>query len=85
MGIVVGLDQMDKSVKTVHGLRALGLPVLAVIPTIKNEDELQKVRKRDVLIYSSVGVYVLCILLVLVKEKLGISLHDITEAMRNMI
>jgi polysaccharide chain length determinant protein (PEP-CTERM system associated) len=84
-GIVIGLDQMDKSVKTVDGLRALGLPVLGVIPSIKNEDELQKVRKRDALIYSSIGVYVLCILLVLVKEKLGISLHDITQTLWNMI
>ena len=72
MGIVGGvvasfaflllLDQLDNSVRNVESLKSLGIPVLAVVPTIENPLEVEAVRKRDFWFY---GVTATCFMLIL--------------------
>lgn len=73
IGIVIGLDTLDTSAKTVSALRDLGYPVLAVIERIKDPEEQRKARKRDVLAYSLTGVYVLFLMAILMMEAVGFS------------
>jgi|Deesub1362A_J573_1020465.scaffolds.fasta_scaffold00004_229 polysaccharide chain length determinant protein (PEP-CTERM system associated) len=70
LGIVIALDHMDKSVKTVDALKTLGFPVLAIIPNIQNSEELMEKRKRDIMVYSLAGAYMLCILGIMTIELL---------------
>ena len=68
--LVLLLDYLDDSVKTVDALRGLGVPVLAVIPSIQNAEELAERRRKDVLVYSVTGVYLLGVLTLLAGELL---------------
>ncbi len=70
-GIIFLLDYIDDSVKTFDTLKTFGLPVLAIIPGIQNSEEIIKRRKKDVLLYSIAGLYMVCILGVLTMEYLG--------------
>ncbi|MHB8056679.1 MAG: XrtA system polysaccharide chain length determinant [Desulfuromonadaceae bacterium] len=56
------LDQLDNSVRNVESLKSLGIPVLAVVPTIENPFEVEAVRKRDYWFY---GVAAACFMLIL--------------------
>jgi succinoglycan biosynthesis transport protein ExoP len=85
LAMVIGLDSLDKSVKTVDSLRALAVPVLAVIPSIRNEEELRKIRRRDIFIYSIAGVYVLCVLGLAAMEKLGVTLPGLGEMFQRIL
>jgi polysaccharide chain length determinant protein (PEP-CTERM system associated) len=67
-GIVMFSDFMDSSVKTVDALKGLGVPVLAMIPSIQNQEEQERKRKRDVLLYSLSGLYMLGVIGVLAME-----------------
>lgn len=66
-GFLVLLDQLDKSVRNVESLKALGVPVLAVVPTIKNPIETQAARKRDYWFY---GIAAACFMLILATVPL---------------
>lgn len=66
-GFLVLLDQLDKSVRNVESLKTLGVPVLAVVPTIKNPIETQAVRKRDYWFY---GIAAVCFMLILATVPL---------------
>jgi uncharacterized protein involved in exopolysaccharide biosynthesis len=68
--LVLLLDYLDDSVKTVDALRGLGVPVLAIIPSIQNVEELAERKKKDVLVYSAAGVYLLGVLALLARELL---------------
>ncbi len=57
IAFIILLDSMDKSVKTMDTLKGFGLPVLAVIPHIENTAEIQKTKKKDLLLYVITGVY----------------------------
>ena len=81
-GIIFGLDYLNRSVKTVDSLKALGMPVLAIIPRIINPEEIIKMKKKDIVIYSVAGVYIVCILAVLGMEVLGL---DYIEKIFNTI
>lgn len=61
------LDQLDNSVRNVESLKSLGIPVLAVVPTIENPLEVETVRKRDYWFY---GVAAFCFMLILATVPL---------------
>jgi polysaccharide chain length determinant protein (PEP-CTERM system associated) len=71
-GLVFLLDYTDSSVRTLDTLKTFGLPVLAIIPTIQSPDDLVRKRRKDILLYSITGLYMLCILGVLAMELLGL-------------
>lgn len=75
-GAVVLLDYADRSIKSVDALKTLELPVLAVIPSIQNADELAEKRKRDVFLYKFTGAYLACILAVFALELFGLTYID---------
>jgi hypothetical protein len=75
-GLVFLIDNMDTSVRTIDTLKSLGLPVLAVIPVMNSAEDLNKQRKRDVLLFSYAGGYMLFILIILVSELLGLTYID---------
>ena len=72
-GILFLLDYMDYSVKTVESLIALGLPILAIIPRIQSAEDLKKKKKKDILVFSIAGFYMLCIIGVIAMEMLEIT------------
>jgi len=69
--VIFILDYTNRSIKTIGSLKELGMPVLAVIPKMISEEEIMKMKKQDILIYSIAGAYMLCILTVLGMEVLG--------------
>jgi succinoglycan biosynthesis transport protein ExoP len=68
IGVVVGLDYLDTSVRSVEMVRKLGLPVLAVIPTIQTQQETAAIRKKDRTLYTAVGLYLVALLAVITME-----------------
>jgi polysaccharide biosynthesis transport protein len=70
IGIALLLDQIDNSVKGIETLKALGVPVLAVVPTIRNPEELALRRKKNRKLFLAAGAYFSLILAVLVYEVL---------------
>lgn len=71
IGIVLVLDYFDDSVKTLDTLKSFGLPVLAIIPNMRNAAELAKQKKTDVLVYSLAGTYMACFMVFFAKEFLS--------------
>ncbi len=58
---IILLDSMDKSVKTLESVRSFGLPVLAIIPHMRNLDDIQKKKRNDLVLYIVAGVYLICV------------------------
>jgi succinoglycan biosynthesis transport protein ExoP len=67
---IIFLDTLDHSVKKVDVLKGFGVPVLAVIPNIENAEAMAEKRKKDILVYSLTGVYILCVMVVFGRELL---------------
>lgn len=82
MGFVAGaasvfvMEMFDSSVKDVASLKKLGYDVIAVIPTIFNQEEANKVAKKDRTIYVAAGCYFALICLVLTHELLEFTLIE---------
>lgn len=76
IGIVLLLDYTDRSVKTVSSLKTLGLPILAVIPRIENDEVLKDKREQDMRIYTYAGIYFSLILVVLLMEFFKVPYMD---------
>ena len=72
-GLLLILDRLDVSIKLVDSLRPLGLPILAVIPFIKSEEELRTARDMDFKVYAASCAYFSLVLSVFLMELLGIS------------
>ena len=72
-GFVMLLDYMDNSVKSVGELKPLDLPILAVIPTIQDPEEVSKRRKKDIVLYTFAGLYMLCVLGIFAMEFMGLT------------
>lgn len=68
-GLLVLLDRLDASVRDIESLKSLGVQILAVVPTIKDPDELQASRKRDYWFY---GVSAACFVVILLAIPLEI-------------
>ncbi|MBL7031782.1 MAG: chain length-determining protein [Nitrospira sp.] len=75
-GLVFLVDLMDTSVKTLDTLKTLGFPVLAVIPAMKDAEDMNRKRKKDIQIYSFAGGYLLIVLVILALELLGLTYLD---------
>ncbi len=71
IGIALLLDQIDSSVKSLETLKSLGVPVLAVVPTIRNPEEIALKRKKNRKLFLAAGAYFSIILAVLVYEVLS--------------
>jgi succinoglycan biosynthesis transport protein ExoP len=76
IGAVFVREMMDSTFKDVHDLRTLGYQVLAVIPTIVNESDNQKVKKRDRLVFGTAAAYMVIVCLTLVHEMLGFTVIE---------
>jgi succinoglycan biosynthesis transport protein ExoP len=72
IGVIVGQDYLDTSVRSVEMVRKLGLPVLAVIPTIQTQQETKAIRKKDGMLYAAVGLYLVVLLAVITMEIMGL-------------
>jgi succinoglycan biosynthesis transport protein ExoP len=70
-GVVFLLETFDSSVKDIQSLRTFGIEVLAVIPTMSNEVEQTRVKKKDRLVYLTSASYFALICLLLVHELMG--------------
>ena len=76
LGFLLLLDYLDHSVKMLGTLKTLGLPVLAVIPLMKSDNEIQLERKRDLRLYLMSGCWFSVILVVLIMEALDVTLME---------
>lgn len=70
-GTAVLREGMDNSVKSSSEARALGLPVLASIPHIENEEETSRKKKTERRAYVLLSVYILVVFAVIVITRLG--------------
>jgi hypothetical protein len=64
---------MDHSVKSSKAIRTLGLPVLAIIPKIQSDQELQREKMRDGILYGIAVLYMLCVLAIAAVEAMGLT------------
>ncbi len=84
IGVIVAADMSDTSVKSAAMVKKIGLPVLAVIPTIRTEKETAAIKKRDRLLYALAGVYLTGILMMFAVEALKLPyLEHFVQGYRN--
>jgi polysaccharide chain length determinant protein (PEP-CTERM system associated) len=69
--LVLLIDKMDHSVKSVNTLKNLRVPILGIIPKIQISEEVTRRRKKDRTIYTIASFYVLFILGVFVRELIN--------------
>jgi len=84
VGIIVLLDTMDHSVKSSKAIRTMGLPVLAIIPKIQTDKQVQREKIEDGIFYCLAGVYMLCILAIVAIEAMGLPYAD-TFAQQSLV
>jgi len=73
LGLLMGIDYFDTSIKNVDTLKMLGVQVLAVIPKICDQQEIENKRRKDLRLYLLAGAYFSLIMAVLALEILGLS------------
>jgi polysaccharide biosynthesis transport protein len=86
MGIIAGLGGafsllvllglLNTSVKSVDDVKTLGLPIMALIPKVRDEQEIRRTKRRDLRFYFLTGGYFGVILCFLALEFLGIGIVD---------
>jgi succinoglycan biosynthesis transport protein ExoP len=69
-GLIVLLDVIDDSIKSVDVIKSLGIPVLAIIPHIQDPHALIKSRRKDICFYTLSALYVVLLGVVIVAERL---------------
>jgi polysaccharide chain length determinant protein (PEP-CTERM system associated) len=77
IAILVIIDYLDSSVRDIDTLKSLGVPVLAIVPVIKNPDDIQATKKRDILFFGAAATYfslILAILSIEVMREFSINL-----------
>ncbi|WP_338667652.1 XrtA system polysaccharide chain length determinant [Pseudodesulfovibrio methanolicus] len=75
-GVIFLMDLIDPSIKNVDDLRAFGIPVLAVIPKLKNVEEERKISRRNLRIYLIGAVGFLIVLAFFGTEFLSLGIVD---------
>lgn len=65
---VVVLDRLDSSVKDLDHAKTFGYPLMAVVPLIQKNEELVRIKKKDIISYVFAGAYMLVIIGVLLRE-----------------
>jgi uncharacterized membrane protein len=73
LGLVILKDQKDDTVKNIDMAKHFGLPVLAVIPQMENQEELALQARKNRRLYISAGLYFSVILTVLLLELIEIT------------
>ena len=76
IGVILLLDLINPSIKTLDDLKEYGVPVLAVIPKVRDEEQLAKQRTRDRWIYAVGLIGVMISVSFLVVEFLHLGLVD---------
>lgn len=71
-GVVYFLDYIDHSIKSIEELKSLGIPVFAVIPEMKTDKELKKIRIKNTFMYGFTGLYITGVTALVIIEKIGI-------------
>jgi len=75
-GIVFLRETIDTSVRESSTIKQMGLEVIAVIPRIFNAAEVERIKKRDRLVYIIAGSYMLIIVSALIHEVMGFTLLE---------
>jgi polysaccharide biosynthesis transport protein len=75
-GLIFLLDLLNRSVKSVDEVKALGLPIMALIPKMRDELEMLKQKRGDLRLYAVAGGYFCFILSFLAVEFLGLGFVD---------
>lgn len=52
IGVIILIDLINPSIKNLDDLKGFGIPVLAVIPKVRDEDALQEERRKDLKVYA---------------------------------
>jgi succinoglycan biosynthesis transport protein ExoP len=86
IAVVIGMDMLDTSVKSVDAAKKLGFPVLAVIPTMRTRVEISETRKKDRLLYTAAGLYVIALLTIVTMELLELPyMDDLAQGTKTVI
>jgi hypothetical protein len=72
VGLVIVRDLLDRSIKSAVMAKKMGLPLLAVIPTIRSEDQKQALRRRDFALHLVVSLYLAAFLALVMVEATGL-------------
>jgi polysaccharide biosynthesis transport protein len=75
-GLLFLLDLLNRSVKSVDEVKTLGLPIMALIPKMRDEQEIRQAKRRDLRLYAVAGGYFGILLCFLAVEFLGMSYVD---------
>ena len=75
-GLIMLLDYLDNSVKSVSSIKALGFPLLGVIPRMENIQDILLEKKRDFRLFNISGAYFSLVIVILIMEVLKISAVD---------
>jgi succinoglycan biosynthesis transport protein ExoP len=76
LGVLLMLEQLDTSIKDVEYVKGLGLPMLAVISRIHNQQEVELQRRRTIKLFSVAGVYFVFLLCFPLMEVLKVPYPD---------
>ncbi|SDB57927.1 polysaccharide chain length determinant protein, PEP-CTERM locus subfamily [Desulfonatronum thiosulfatophilum] len=71
VGMSLGLNYLDRSVRHVDTLKELGLPVLAVVPEMLNPANVRKMHFRNLLLYLLAAAFFMLIVGVMLLEFMG--------------
>ena len=74
VGLVILKDQMNHSIKDIEMVKSLGLPLLAVIPHMKDPAMYALQIRQDRKLYLFSGIYISFIVVILVLELLNITI-----------
>jgi polysaccharide chain length determinant protein (PEP-CTERM system associated) len=76
LGILIGFDYLNSSIKSVDTIKALGLQVLAIVPRIPDRDKELREGKRNRLLSVFSTLYFICILGIIAMEAVGVPFID---------
>lgn len=76
LGLLLLLDNLDPSVRQIEPLRLTGLPIMAVIPLIRSEEEIASQKKKDWLLYVFSTCYFSFLLIIVLMEVMKVTLLD---------
>ena len=76
IGIIIVLDMLDSSIRSVDMIKKLGLPVLAVIPTMQTVQEISRTKKKDRWLYTATGAYLAGLVVIIAMELIGLPYVD---------
>lgn len=76
VGILIGIDFLDKSIKSVDAIKSLGLQILAVVPQIPDLERELKLQKRNRIFSAFSLLYFGMVLIIIVLEAAGLPYID---------